>query len=173
VLLDLTVAQTHRDIDDAALMKGMIEPVALTRDVVELLGNPLAQRIQVSAEAPLPTLIGDDRLLRFALLNLLDNACKYSPPDTSVRVSIAADAANVIWRVEDEGPGIPPGMEERIFEKYVRASEAGSKAGLGLGLYLARHIIERHGGTLTATTGRTRGACFICRLPAAPTEDLH
>jgi signal transduction histidine kinase len=170
VLLDLAVAQTRSEVADWQLTQGMIEPAALTDEVVKLLGNPLAQRIQVTAVEALPTIIGDDRMLRFALLNLLDNACKYSPPESPVRVHIEAAGGGVTWRVEDNGSGIPPGMDDRIFEKYVRLGESGNKAGLGLGLYLARHIVQRHGGTLTVETGRIKGACFICYLPATIKE---
>ncbi len=169
VLLDLAVAQTRSEVANWQLTQGMIDPAALTDEVVRLLGNPLAHRIEVTAVAPLPTLIGDDRMLRFALLNLLDNACKYSPPDTPVCVRIEAAAGGVTWRVADDGPGIAPGMEEKIFEKYVRLGESGNQAGLGLGLYLARHIVERHGGTLQVETGRVQGVqgtCFVCWLPA-------
>jgi signal transduction histidine kinase len=170
VLLDLATAQTRSEIADWQLTQGMIEPAALTDEIVKLLGNPLAQRIDITAEEPLPTLIGDDRMLRFALLNLLDNAGKYSPSDAPVRVHIEAKDGGVIWRVEDDGPGIPPGMEAHIFEKYVRLGGAGDKAGLGLGLYLARHTVELHGGTLKVETGRVKGACFVCWLPALNKE---
>ncbi len=170
VLLDLAVAQTRSDVADWQLTQGMIEPLALTDEVIKLLGNPLAQRIQVTAEEPLPTLIGDDRMLRFALLNLLDNATKYSPSDTPVIVRIKADNQGATWWIEDDGPGIQPGMEEKVFGKYVRAGESTGKAGLGLGLYLARHIVERHGGTLKVEAGRAQGACFVCYLPALNQE---
>ncbi len=181
VLLDLTVAQTRSDVGNWPLTQGTFDPAALTDEVVGLLGSPVAQRVAVTAVEPLPKPIGDDRMLRFALLNLLDNAGKYSPPDTPVRVRIEAVNGGVAWRVEDDGPGIPPGMEEKIFEKYVRAGETaekGGKAGLGLGLYLARHIVKRHGGKLTVETGRQRGggACFVCWLPIdhlSPQEDAQ
>lgn len=140
-------------------------PHTFTDEVMDLLGGSLAQRIEVTTVEPLPTLNGDDRMLRFALLNLLDNACKYSPPESPVRVHIQAAEDGVVWRVADEGRGIPPGMEEKIFDKYVRAGEVSGKAGLGLGLYLARHIVERHGGTIKAGAGRTQGACFVYWLP--------
>ena len=171
VLLDLTVAQTRSEVDHWTLAQGMFEPAALTAEVVGLLGSPLAQRIEVTVMEPLPRLIGDDRMLRFALLNLFDNACKYSPPGTPVRVQIEAAAGGVTWRVADDGPGIPPGMDEKIFEKYVRLGASGNQAGLGLGLYLARHIVERHGGTLQVETGRAKGACFVCCLPAPHGEE--
>ena len=166
VLLDLAVAQTRSEVADWTLTQSLFQPGSLTNEVVRLLGNPLAQRIVISTIEPLPVLLGDDRMLRFALLNLLDNACKYSPPDTPVHIHVQAKDGGVIWRVEDSGLGIPPGMEEKIFEKYVRASESVGKAGLGLGLYLARHIVARHGGTLKVETGRAQGACLVCWLPA-------
>lgn len=170
VLLDLAAAQGRTDVANWQLDQGTIEPLHLTQSAVELLVNPLAQRIEITASTPLPAVIGDDRMLRFALLNLLDNACKYSPADSPVGVTLRAENNGVAWRVEDDGPGIPAGMAEKIFEKYFRAGESADragKAGLGLGLYLARHIVERHGGTLTVETDRPRGACFVCWLPVA------
>jgi signal transduction histidine kinase len=169
VLLDLAVAQAQTNVADWRLSQGVIDPTRLTQEVIDLLGRPLADRISVAITAPLPQIIGDDRMLRFALLNLLDNACKYSPSGSPVSVTLRAEMHGVTWRVADNGPGIPVGMEEKIFEKYVRAGEIisqGGKAGLGLGLYLAHHIVERHGGTLSVETGREQGACFICWLPA-------
>lgn len=170
ILLDLSVAQTRSDVVDWPLAQGSFDPAALTDAVIGLLGNPLAQRIQVETVAPLPPLLGDARMLRFALLNLLDNACKYSPPDAPVSVRIETDGQGVLWRVKDQGRGIPPGMEERIFDKYVRLGETSGKAGLGLGLYLARHIVERHGGQLSVASGQPAGACFVCWLPAGDAE---
>jgi signal transduction histidine kinase len=61
-------------------------------------------------------------------------------------------------------------MEERVFEKYARVSEISGTAGLGLGLYLVRHIVEHHGGSASARSGRSTGACFIVWLPAAKTK---
>ena len=174
VLLELAVAQGRPNVADWQLAQELIEPRQLTQAVVELLGNPLARRIQVEEIAPPPVIVGDDRMLRFALLNLLDNACKYSPPDSPVQVALSAESNGVAWRVEDKGPGIPAGMEEKIFDKYVRVGEAvsqGGKAGLGLGLYLARYIVERHGGKLTVETARREGACFVCWLPANEQEE--
>lgn len=173
VLLDLTTAQTQSDVTHWALTQGVFNPVVMTNEVLDLLGDQHAQRIRLDLAPNLPLLSGDDRMLRFALLNLLDNACKYSPPDLPVAVHVSASHQGVTWRVTDQGPGIPAGMEERIFEKYVRASEKGGKAGLGLGLYLARHIVERHGGRLSVEATQKQGACFVCWLPASNGENAH
>ena len=75
------------------------------------------------------------------------------------------------WHIEDSGPGVPPGMEERIFEKYTRLGESSGTAGLGLGLYLVRHIVEHHGGSVRAEIGRSMGAGFIVWLPAHETQE--
>lgn len=179
VLLDLAVAQEYTHVAEWRLEQAAIAPVRLVADVADLLGRPLADRLRIEAAEGLPAIEGDARMLRFALLNLVDNACKYSPENLPVAIRIAArDEAGrpgVAWEIEDGGPGIPPDMEEKIFEKYVRAGEAGHRggeAGLGLGLYLARHIVERHGGRLHAEPGRTQGACFVCWLPAKAKEGL-
>ena len=75
------------------------------------------------------------------------------------------------WHIEDSGPGIPSGMEERIFEKYARLGETSGTAGLGLGLYLVRHIFEHHGGWVRVEAGRSMGAGFIVWLPAHKTKE--
>ncbi len=177
VLVDLVVARVRTDVGQWHLVPGAVEPAALTAAALELLGEPQARRVTLDLPPDLATLDGDTRMLRFALLNLLDNACKYSPDDSPVRVEVRAEAdagrPGIAWRVQDLGPGIPPGMEERIFEKYLRVSEASGKAGLGLGLYLARHIVERHGGWLRLRQRPGPGACFVCWLPqGVPAEEV-
>ena len=171
-LLDVAVTQAAIN-----LAKWQPEPVpidteAFTKDVVLLIGNPAAARVRVEVPEPLPELQGDTRTLRFAILNLIDNACKYSPADKPVKVSLRPHRSNqsegILWRIEDQGAGVPAGMEEQIFDKHVRVTDGvGSdpQSGLGLGLYLCRHIVERHGGWVQAERGRSQGACFTCWLP--------
>jgi len=131
----------------------------------------LAVRAGPAGEAP-PQLAGDARLMHFALLNLVDNALKYAYPDTAIRIDIAARGhlgrRGVAWRIRDHGPGVPPGKEEAIFEKFQRFDERAGHPGLGLGLPLARRIAELHGGALRCEPDWRAGACFALWLPEAP-----
>ena len=172
VLLELVIVQARAAVARQPLTRSPIEPAALTAAVLDLLEYPPPRPLELDVPPDLPTLPGDAGLMRFALLNLVDNACKYSPAGTPVRIAVRAETdagrPGIAWTIQDQGPGIPPGLEERIFEKYVRISEASGKAGLGLGLYLARHIAERHGGWLRPRPHPGPGACFVCWLPSQP-----
>jgi signal transduction histidine kinase len=157
------------------LTKIPLNPMALTESVVGTLDPAVAARVQVAADAALPALQGDERLLRIALLNLLENAGKYAPGESPIKVTLKPCAQEnvpgVSWHIEDNGPGVPNGKEESIFEKYSRLGETSGTAGLGLGLYLVRHILEHHGGRVRAEAGRTTGAGFIVWLPAHKTQE--
>lgn len=143
----------------------------LSRDVLASLEPHAASRVSLSAAAVLPRLNGDVRLLHFALLNLLDNAVKYAYPLSPILIDIAAGmregVRGVVWRIRDQGPGVPLGKEDVIFEKFHRLGEIADQPGLGLGLPLARKIVELHGGTLRCDPGWHEGACFVAWLPEA------
>jgi signal transduction histidine kinase len=101
----------------------------------------------------------------------LDNALKYSPQGGAVRVVAREADGGVLVRVEDHGIGLPPGYEERIFEPFGRAPNAARSnlPGMGLGLYICRNIVERHGGRIWAeSSGEHAGATFAFWLPADP-----
>ena len=109
---------------------------------------------------------GDERLLRQMLMNLLDNAVRHTPAGGRVTVRLAAEAARFEISVRDEGPGIPPGEEERIFERFVRTEAGrGRPGGAGLGLPIARCVAEAHGGTVLLATRGPGGSTFLARLP--------
>jgi signal transduction histidine kinase len=108
---------------------------------------------------------GDPALLRQTIENLLDNALAYSPPETEVLVSIEADEEGVTLSVEDQGPGIPSAYQEAIFDPFVRVGGGRQpRGGQGLGLFIARKIVEGHGGTLWLEP-RRKGAAFRLRVP--------
>jgi signal transduction histidine kinase len=106
--------------------------------------------------------------LRQVLVNLLDNALKYSAPDSRVDVRIRELAAGVELEVEDEGIGIPPDGLPRVFDKFYRADPdmLGGVGGSGLGLYISRELIEQMGGTIGVRSTPGRGSTFRLRLPA-------
>jgi two-component system sensor histidine kinase KdpD len=133
----------------------------LTRLRARLEGRPV--KIDLPGDAPLVKL--DAVLIEQVLTNLFENALKYTPAGTGI--AIAADFAPraVTVTVADEGPGIPPGLEEKLFDKFYRASPERAQSGVGLGLTICRAIVEAHGGTIRAENRSTHGAAFSFTLP--------
>jgi len=107
-----------------------------------------------------------DRLTQ-VLENLLDNAAGFSPPDGTVTVSLAVDAGHAVLAVADQGPGIPDEHLDRIFSRFFTARDDGRGDHTGLGLPIARAIVEAYGGALTAKNRPNGGAVFVVQLPAA------
>jgi two-component system sensor histidine kinase KdpD len=112
----------------------------------------------------IPTVFVDDVLLGQVLWNLLENAAKYTPPGTPIELAASEQDGAVIIEVRDRGPGVPPGEEERIFEKFYRA-KSGNARGAGLGLPICRAIVEAHRGTIQALPRAGGGAVFRIGLP--------
>lgn len=171
-VLDLSLAQAGLDLGNWKPEMVQFDAQQLTRDVFRLGGLDASERLQTALDKNLPPVTGDLRTLRFALLNLIDNAVKYSPRGSPIRVRLRQQSSDgvsgVAWDVEDEGTGIPAGMEDRVFDKFFRVAEslgAEVKPGLGVGLYLCRHIAARHQGWVRAEAGRSRGACLTFWIP--------
>ena len=115
---------------------------------------------------PLPAVRGDGDRLRQVLINLIDNAVKYSAPGDEVQVEAENVNGRVIIEVRDRGPGISPEHQRLIFEKFGRVNaREHAKPGTGLGLFIARSIAEAHGGVLEVRSAPGRGATFRLSLP--------
>jgi two-component system sensor histidine kinase KdpD len=146
----------------------------------EVIGSALARvekrlgqrRVDVRLPTDLPLVPLDPLLVEQVLINLFDNAIKYTPEDTPVEVTASAGAGAVTVTVADRGPGFAPGEEARVFEKFYRGEAAGTRSGAGLGLAIARGIVEVHGGRIVAEPRPGCGALFRFTLPlgAAPPE---
>ncbi|WP_434718402.1 sensor histidine kinase KdpD [Paraburkholderia sp. A1BS-2L] len=130
--------------------------------------------VQVQLEAGLPLLQLDAVLMERLFSNLLENAAKYTPPDTPLTISARRIEENgqpfVRVSIDDAGPGLPHGMGERVFEKFTRGEKESAKPGIGLGLAICRAIVEAHDGTIGATNrlaadGHVEGASFWFALP--------
>jgi signal transduction histidine kinase len=136
--------------------------------------TPRAPRhsLRVSFQRGFPSIRGDADQLRRALFNLVQNAIKYSPEGGEVLVvGEVPSTSAVLIRVIDHGVGIAPGEEERIFERFHRTDNRLSRttAGVGLGLYITRNIVEAHGGRIWAeSAGPGRGSTFNILLPTGP-----
>jgi signal transduction histidine kinase len=115
---------------------------------------------------PLPAVRGDRDRLRQLLLNLVTNAAKYTVAGDEIEVRAGADDGHVLVTVLDHGPGIPADQHRLIFEKFGRVNTGGrSKPGAGLGLFIARSIVEAHGGSLDVQSEAGSGTAFTFRLP--------
>ncbi|MDQ6859112.1 MAG: HAMP domain-containing histidine kinase [Chloroflexota bacterium] len=115
---------------------------------------------------PLPVVGDPDRLAQL-FINVLDNAVKHSPRGTTVRVDGEQQNGEVIVRVRDQGTGLPPGTERKLFARFWRGDNAAARAGAGLGLAIAQAIAQAHGGRIDARNAPGGGAEFAIHLPAA------
>ncbi len=139
----------------------------LVRDVIADFQLQWPERRLEVELSPQPAPVSADRdRLEQVLSNLLDNASKYTPRDTPVGVHLEVDASHVRVSIRDEGPGIPQEDQSRLFQRFQRLDSSVHQPGLGLGLYISREIVERHGGTLELRSEPGRpGALFSFELP--------
>ncbi len=148
---------------------------AITQEIVEEFQRSLASQ-QYGAKATVPTIDfssqGDDtqanldeKLLREILTNLLSNAVKFSPQGGIVRFDLVVSSVQAIFRIQDEGIGIPPEERERLFESFYRASNVGTIQGTGLGLAIAKKCVDLHQGQITVESEMGVGTTFTVTLP--------
>jgi signal transduction histidine kinase len=110
--------------------------------------------------------LGEQSQIKFAIFNLLDNARKYSPPDSVIELECHADAENIMIMIRNEGESVTPQEAESFFEKYHRGKHSVNTAGAGLGLWLVRNIIHQHQGEVAIRPTPT-GVEAIVTLPVA------
>jgi heavy metal sensor kinase len=150
------------------------EPVDLSQKVRDIAGQlavlaeEKGQTIDVAAVSPIEVAV-DRGVCRHALVNVLDNAIKYGPSGSTIRVTVRRDAGMAVVEVQDEGPGVSAEDREKVFQRFYRAGHAGHSrvAGSGLGLSIARWAAELHGGRLEYVAGQAPGACFRLTIPLA------
>src|SRR5262249_36837961 len=131
------------------------------------------RRILTRTPADLPLVELDAPLFQRVLVNLLDNAVKYTPPGSTILIGAEASDQVMHVVVEDDGPGLPELDAERLFEPFTRGQTESSIAGVGLGLALCRTIIEAHDGTIRAERRQPNGARFEIRLPLGCPPDIE
>jgi len=127
-------------------------------------------RLGIAIPAELPLVEVDFGLIEQVLINLLENAVKYSPADGTISLSISAGESELRIAVMDHGPPIPESDRERIFDKFYRLRYTKQVAGTGLGLSISRAMIEAHGGRLWVEPGQGRGNAFLFALPVAGSQ---
>ncbi|MEO6410566.1 MAG: ATP-binding protein [Burkholderiaceae bacterium] len=134
-------------------------------DLLALLAEEAA-RVDAAVEGSARTLVGDERLLRRALRNLLENARRYGGAEVHVELVQPPGTPRVEIRVCDRGPGVPPDMRERIFEPFFRLpGHAEQAGGVGLGLSLVKQIAQAHRGSVRCEAREGGGSCFVIELP--------
>lgn len=157
------------------LRRSWTAPSVIAREAVDRVRRRRGtQPIRVAVAPDTPAIFVDGRSLAEALFMLIDNAIKYSPADSPVFVSVYAAAGDTVeFAVEDEGPGIPPHLRDRVFEKLFRAMdpESSGPGGTGMGLAIARGIVEAHDGTIRIEDRPdARGARVVIRVAVGDDE---
>lgn len=163
----LTLARTEPE-SQGAQSRVRLDLARLAREVTaELVPRALQAGVDLGFEGPddaAPLWVqGVPLLLREALVNVIDNALRYAGREATVTVQASADAERVTLHIRDNGPGVPPGTESRLFERFYRATMGGN--GCGLGLAIVKEIVERHGGQVSASAVQPRGLELQLALP--------
>ena len=146
-----------------------VDPAQIVQSVVESLHGGFEQkglRLQVDCATELLDVQADSTFIAHALGNLLANALKFTPPGGNVTIGAENDARGVKFFVRDTGAGIPLQFADRIFDKFFRIPRADGPAGVGLGLAIAKEIIEAHGGQIHFHPNEGGGSVFWFTLPA-------
>ncbi len=163
-------------LDTSRLEAGMLhldrvelDLVGLVTEAVEVVQHSYSSRRIDIEVPPVPPLVAGDRVrMRQILVNLLENAAKYSPEGAPITVRVAPRPGGVAIEVVDEGPGIPAQYRAQVFERFFRLEGAHGKPGTGIGLYLVRELTEAHGGTVAIGDGPGGGCKVEVVLPATP-----
>jgi two-component system sensor histidine kinase KdpD len=173
-------------LDMARLEAGAVQLHKAWQPLEEVVGSALAactpalaaHHVEVQLPDDLPLVQIDAVLMERVLVNLLENAAKYTLPGTPIRLAAQALSDAVAITVSDEGPGLPKGREELLFEKFERGARESATPGVGLGLAICRAIVQAHGGSIRGDTilnpqGQAAGARFTLLLPrGTPPTDL-
>jgi two-component system sensor histidine kinase KdpD len=122
-------------------------------------------QVEVRLPADLPLVRIDAVLIERVLVNLLENASKYTPADTHVTLAAEVAGEHLRVSVSDDGPGLPEGREEALFQKFARGDPESATPGVGLGLAICRAIIESHHGRIVAINRPSGGVTFSFMLP--------
>jgi two-component system sensor histidine kinase KdpD len=163
-------------LDMARLQSGSVRLNRQWQPIEEVVGSALqsvgsvlaghALGVELAAELPLVNI--DAVLIERVFANLLENAGKYTPPGSRIVIAARVVGADLLVSVEDDGPGLPPGREEALFQKFTRGESESATAGVGLGLAICRAIVRAHGGRIEAAETSGGGARFSVFLPLSP-----
>lgn len=164
-LVEALTTMSHLD-GDGALLDWEIDMAELLRQaVVELKPDIDGRGQRVCFQLADVTLYGDPDLIEMAFLQLIDNATRYSADGAEIFISLSGNDREATVQIRDEGEGISPDLQELVFNSFYRLDDAHTTRGFGLGLPLARKIMERHGGMLTLVSVPGEGSTLCATLP--------
>lgn len=177
-MIDTLLTIAHADSGVIELQRSNFPVMDLVQEsvgVTNVLAEEKNQKISVVGDTRI-SVIADRSFLRMAVINLLDNAVKYSPSGTTVRLILSSVESSstqtefVQLAIEDEGPGIPEDKASRVFDRFYRIDEGRTRdaGGAGLGLSIAKWAVEAHGGTINLAPRPSGGSIFSIQLPVAP-----
>jgi len=169
-LLDIQRLEENRGIikrEPTELRVLLIDAVQLTQGMAE----DAEQKIELALEDDLPTIAVDSDMILRVVINLIENAIKYTPDGGTITVRAKQDNQVVRVTVEDSGPGIPRDLQKRIFEKYSRIRSPQMRKGLGLGLAFCRLAVNAHAGRIWVESDGEQGSAFIFTLPLQAADD--
>jgi len=175
------IALVNNLLDMARIQSGEVKLNLAWHPIEEVIGSALraaasalgTRKVAVDLPPDIPLVQMDAVLVERVLANLLENAVKYGGPDVHITIAAHARDGNLEVSVEDDGPGIPAGQEEAIFEKFARGQAESATPGVGLGLAICRAIVEAHKGRIFAEPGRERGARFVFTLPMSEPPEVR
>jgi two-component system phosphate regulon sensor histidine kinase PhoR len=157
--------------DQLLLERQLIDPASLAESIVEQMRLVAPARHIVLDSEPVPSVSADPVRIEQIVTNLIDNAVKYSPENSTIEVTVRRDGRGVRIGVADQGPGIAPSELPKLFDRYYRVSGTqAARPGLGLGLYIARGLATAHGGTLGASSREGEGSEFSLWLPGTEVD---
>ena len=165
-------------LDLSRIEGGALRPNKEWCDIEELVQDVAARLKKRTSDHPIEVCLDPDLPLFYldyveiaqVLVNLGDNAIKYTPDGTLVRLEARLDGEELLLVVHDDGPGLPSDELERLFEPFWRAERPGKSAGVGIGLTISRGLVEAHGGTIGVESAADTGTTFTVRLPKDGTE---
>ncbi|MBF0178482.1 MAG: DUF4118 domain-containing protein [Magnetococcales bacterium] len=168
-----TVAMVNNLLDMARMQMGHVTLNRTWQTFEEVIGLSMeycapvlaGHAVRVTLPDDLPLIEMDTDLMERVFNNLLENAARHTPPGTIIAITARMANDCVAIAVEDDGPGFPPGMEKKLFEKFTRGKREGATSGFGLGLPIAQAIVEAHGGTIHAENRAEGGAKFTLLFP--------
>lgn len=163
---------------DAGIMELDVTEVGVS-EIVNAAASQMTNRLREHAlklDVKMPTdagtFIADRDRVRQVLVNLLSNAANYAPEGSAVTLSAWRDAGEVVFAVQDRGPGIPGDVVDTVYKRFEPRANGGRRRGAGLGLSIVKSFMELHGGTVDIDTGHGRGTTVTCRFPAKPDQVL-
>jgi two-component system sensor histidine kinase KdpD len=168
-------------LDMARLQTGGVTLDRQWQPIEEVVGSALrasarvlaGHRVEINLPADLPPVAFDAVLIERVLCNLLDNGAKFTPAGSRIGLEAGVQGDHLEVRVTDDGPGLPEGLEDRIFDKFTRGEQESARPGVGLGLAICRAIVQAHGGRIRAANRPDGGAQFSFTLPLGTPPSLE